>query len=267
MIGMTPDALPMVRLSDDVSMPILGFGTWQLSGDTAYTATRAALDVGYRHLDTATLYRNEAEVGRAIKDSGIARDDLFITTKLPADRVNRVRATLEESLRLLGVDQVDLWLIHWPPNGSAMPDTWRELLGLADAGLTRSVGVSNYSLAQLDELIEATGVAPVLNQISWSPARFDAAEVAGHRERGVVLEGYSPLKNTNLRALPLVEIAQAHDVTPAQVVLRWHIEHDIPAIPRSSRPERVASNFDLAGFALRPDEVARIDDLSVGMDD
>lgn len=260
---MTP--MPSVRLADQVSLPLVGFGTWQLSGDVAYKSTLAALEVGYRHIDTATLYGNEAEVGRAIADSGIARDDLVIVTKLPPDRIKRARATLEDSLRLLGVDRVDCWLIHWPPNGSAVPDTWREFLAARDAGLTRTVGVSNYALDQLDELVAATGEAPVMNQISWSPARFDAAEVAGHRERGVVLEGYSPLKHTDLRALPLVRIAEAHGVTPAQVVLRWHVEHEIPVIPRSSKPERVASNFDIAGFRLTADEVARVDALSVGM--
>ncbi len=264
---MTTDSMPTVRLSDHVALPLVGFGTWQLSGDVAYRATRAALDVGYRHIDTATLYGNEADVGRAIADSGIARDDLVIVTKLPPDRVNRVRATLEESLRLLGVDQVDCWLIHWPPNGSAVPDTWHEFIELREAGLTRTVGVSNYSVEQLDELIQATGEAPVMNQISWSPARFDAAEIAGHQKRGVVLEGYSPLKHTNLRALALVRIAEEHGVTPAQVVLRWHVEHGIPVIPRSSKPERVASNFDIAGFSLTAGEVASIDGLSVGMSD
>jgi 2,5-diketo-D-gluconate reductase A len=253
------EAIPHVRLTDDITLPMIGFGTWQLSPTEAYEATRAALDVGYRHIDTATLYGNEADVGRAIKDSGVPREDVFITTKLLPERANRVRAEIQTSLKLLGVDQLDLWLIHWPPHGSAAVDTWREFLDIRDAGLTRTVGVSNYDLDQLDELVAATGEAPVANQISWSPSRFDRATLDGHRERGVVLEGYSPLKRTNLRSPVLLEVAEAHGVTPAQVVLRWHVEHEIPVIPRSSRPERVASNFDIFGFALTPDEVARID--------
>jgi 2,5-diketo-D-gluconate reductase A len=261
---MTSDAMPSVRLSDRVELPLIGFGTWQLTGHTAYRATRAALEVGYRHIDTATIYGNEGEVGRAIADSGLDRDDVVIVTKLPPERAGKERATLEESLRLLGVDQVDCWLIHWPPRGSGAVAVWTEFLKLRDAGLTRTVGVSNFPLHLLDELVAATGEAPVMNQISWGPASYDSAEVDGHRERGVVLEGYSPLKHTNLRALPLVEIAAAHGVTPAQVVLRWHVEHTIPVIPRSSKPERVASNFDIAGFELTEDEVARIDDMSVG---
>src|SRR5215470_8461821 len=224
------DSTPTVRLTDDLEMPLVGFGTWQLGDDDAYRATRAALDVGYRHIDTATLYRNEGAVGRAIADSGVPRDELFVTTKLPPERRRRARGTLEESLRLLGLERVDLWLIHWPPNGNADTETWRELLALRDAGLTKSVGVSNSDLSQIDELVDATGEAPVANQISWSPSRFDPGVVAGHRERGVVLEGYSPLKHTNLRDRTLVEISGAHGVTPAQVVLRWHIEHRIPVI-------------------------------------
>ncbi len=253
------DAKPQVRLTDNVFMPMVGFGTWQLAPAVAYDATRVAIDAGYRLIDTATMYGNEADVGRAIKDSGVARGEIFVTTKLPPGRVHRVRATIEDSLRLLGLDHVDLWLIHWPPSGTAGLDTWREFLDIRDAGLTTTVGVSNYDFALLDELVEGTGEGPVVNQISWSPKRFDRTVLDGHRERGVVLEGYSPLKKTNLDDPTLVEIAGAHNVTPAQVVLRWHVEHETPVIPRSSKPERVASNFDIFGFSLTPDEVARID--------
>ncbi|HEU0239165.1 MAG TPA: aldo/keto reductase [Micromonosporaceae bacterium] len=251
--------MPRVPLTADLSLPMVGFGTWQLNATEAYDATRVALDTGYRHIDTATLYGNEVDVGRAIRDSGVPRDELFVTTKLPPDRVNRVRSTLEQSLRLLGLDHVDLWLIHWPPSGTAAVDTWREFIEQRDAGLTTTIGVSNYDLGFIDELAAATGEAPAVNQISWSPTRFDPVLVEGHRERGVVLEGYSPLKKTNLRDATLVEIAAEHGVTPAQVVLRWHIEHEIPVIPRSSKAERVASNFDLFGFSLSGDEVKRID--------
>jgi diketogulonate reductase-like aldo/keto reductase len=256
-----PTNQPVVRLNDEVAIPLVGFGTWQLAGQQAYDATRVALDVGYRHIDTATMYRNEADIGRAIKDSGVPREDIFIVTKLPPERANRVRATLLDSLRMLDVEQVDLWLIHWPPNGSASQDIWRELLDLRDAGLTRAVGVSNYDLSQLDALRKATGEAPVLNQISWSPASFNAGVLAGHRERGVVLEGYSPLKRSNLRDPVLADIAAAKGVTPAQVVLRWHVDRGIPVIPRSHRPERIAANFDVFGFALNSEEIDRLDRL------
>ncbi len=240
-------------------MPLLGFGTWQLRGQSAYDAVRVALDVGYRHLDTATMYRNEEQVGRAIADSGVDRSEIFVTTKLPAERVGRERATIEESLHKLGTDYVDLWLVHWPPAGDARPQTWRELLSVRDEGLARAVGVSNYSPGQVDELIEATGEAPAVNQIRWSPALYDPARLAHSRDRGVVLEGYSPFRASRLDAPVLRDIAAAHGVSPAQVILRWHVEHGVVVIPKSANPERIAANFDIWDFSLTADEVARLD--------
>lgn len=250
-----------MTLSGGVDMPLVGFGTWQLRGERGYEAVRYALRAGYRHLDTATMYGNETEVGRALRDSGLARADVFVTTKLPAGRVGNARGTLRDSLRALGTDHVDLWLIHWPPDGAA-PDVWRELLAARDAGQARAVGVSNYSTRQLDELIRATGEAPAVNQIPWSPALHDPERLAEHRERGVVLEGYSPIKGTNLRDRTLTAIAQRHGVPVPRVVLRWHLEHGIVVIPKSARPERIASNLDLFGFTLSPEEVAQIDALA-----
>jgi diketogulonate reductase-like aldo/keto reductase len=255
---------PAVTLAGDVQMPLLGFGTWQITGRDASEAVRQALAVGYRHIDTATMYRNETEVGRALRDSGLDRRDVFITTKLPAGRAGQERQTIAASLRALGTDHVDLWLIHWPPDGEARPQTWREFIAVRDEGLVRSIGVSNYSTAQIDELIEATGEAPAVNQIRWGPALYDAKRLAEHRERGVVLEGYSPFKTTNLRAKVLGEIASTHGVTPAQVVLRWHIEHGTVVIPKSSTPARIAANYDVFGFSLDAGEVARIDALTTG---
>jgi len=240
-------------------MPMVGFGTWQLGGQQAYDSVRWALEVGYRHLDTATMYGNEAEVGRALRDSGVGRSDVFITTKLPPGRFGKERATLTESLRGLGVDQVDLWLIHWPPRRSAdSVRAWQEMRALRSEGLCRTIGVSNYSPADIDELTKATGETPAVNQVPWSPAEHDPVLLAALRERGVVVEGYSPLKNTNLRDRTLTEIAEAHGVTPAQVVLRWHIELGIVVTPRSKRRERVESNFDLFGFSLTEEEIARL---------
>jgi 2,5-diketo-D-gluconate reductase A len=253
--------IPLVDLGRGVAMPMVGFGTWQLQGRRGYEAVRYALDVGYRHIDTATLYRNEPEVGRAVRDSTLDRADVFITTKLLPGNAGRARAILSESLRALGTDHVDLWLVHWPPRGRASPQLWREFLTLRDEGLCRSVGVSNYSIAQIDELIAATGERPAVNQIPWSPARYDPALLAAHADRGVHVEGYSPLKGTRLRDPVLAEIAARHRVTPAQVVLRWHLELGITVIPKSARPERIASNLDLSGFSLTPEEVARLNRL------
>ena len=253
--------IPMVDLGRGVTMPMVGFGTWQLSGRRAYEAIRYALDVGYRHIDTATIYRNEHEVGQAIRDSGLDRGEVFVTTKLPPGNAGRVRSTLSESLRALDTPYVDLWLIHWPPRRQASVPVWREFLALRDEGLSRSVGVSNYDIAQIDDLIAATGERPAVNQIPWSPSQYDPALLAAHADRGVAVEGYSSLNNTRLRGPVLAEIAARHQVTPAQVVLRWQLEHGITVIPRSSTPDHIKSNFDLLSFSLTPEEVARLDRL------
>lgn len=258
MLGMTRT----VDLPGGTALPLIGFGTWQLRPKTAYESVRAALDIGYRHIDTATLYQNESDVGRAVKDSGVDREQVFITTKLRPQDARHARRTLESSLRLLDSGYVDLWLIHWPTGRNDLVSTWEELLSAKEAGLARNVGVSNYSPAQIDLLTKATGQQPAVNQIPWSPAQHDPALLEEHRRRGVVVEGYSGLKNTDLRNPVLTEIAQRHGVTPAQVVLRWHLEHDIVILPRSSRRERIATNFDLYGFELTTEEVAAIDALT-----
>jgi 2,5-diketo-D-gluconate reductase A len=255
------DEVRTVKLRGGIEMPVIGFGTWQVSGRRGYEAVRVALEAGYRHIDTATMYGNEKEVGRAVHDSGIGREEVFVTTKLPADRVGRERETIAASLRALAMEYVDLWLVHWPPRGQARPATWREMLGVRDEGLARSVGVSNYSTAQLDELVEATGEAPAVNQIPWSPWEHDPARLADHRERDVVLEGYSPFKRSDLDHPVLARIAAAHGVSPARVVLRWHLEHGIVVIPKSVTPERIASNLDVHGFSLTEEEVAAVDAL------
>ncbi|MGY1680514.1 aldo/keto reductase [Geodermatophilus sp. SYSU D01176] len=255
------ETVPAVPLAGGGTMPLLGFGTWQLTGSACYDAVRTALDAGYRHLDTATMYRNEAEVGRALRDSGVDRDEVFVTTKLPPREAGSADRTLAASLDALRVDAVDLWLVHWPPGG-ARPDVWARFVAAREAGRARAVGVSNYSLEQVDELTAATGVTPQVNQVSWAPAKYDPAVEAGHRERGVVLEGYSPFKNTDLGDPVLREVADAHGVTPAQVVLRWHVEHGVVVIPKSATPERIRANLAIGGFALTDDEVARVDGLA-----
>ncbi|QSB16145.1 aldo/keto reductase [Natronosporangium hydrolyticum] len=250
-----------VTLAGGVTMPMVGFGTWQIRGEPAYQAVSYALAVGYRHLDTATMYGNEAEVGRAVRDSGLPREDVFLTTKLQPSDAGRERRVLDASLRALGTDYLDLWLIHAPPIEQDGVPTWREFLALRDEGLVRSIGVSNYDVDQLDLLATATGELPAVNQVPWSPARHDPYVLDEHRERAVVLEGYSPLKGTRLSDPVLREISERRGVTPAQVVLRWHLEHGIPVIPKSATPERIASNFDLWGFELSDEELSRIDAL------
>lgn len=252
---------PTVPLAGDVLMPLVGFGTWQATGQAGYDSVRVALEVGYRHIDTATAYGNEEEVGRALRDSGVPREEVFLTTKLPPEHAGHERRTFDASLAALGTDYIDLWLIHWPPQRGGGLDTWREFLAVRDEGLARAVGVSNYSTSQLDVLIQATEVPPAVNQIRWGPSLYDPRRVAEHRERGIVVEGYSPFKVTDLDHPVLVEIAQAHGVTTSQVVLRWHMDHGIVVIPKSVTPDRIRANFDVFGFSLGEDELRRIDGL------
>jgi 2,5-diketo-D-gluconate reductase A len=251
-----------VDLGGGVTMPMVGFGTWRLRGTPAYEAVRYALEVGYRHLDTATIYQNEAEVGRAVRDSGLDRREVFMTTKLPPENAGRERSTIEASLGALGTDYVDLWLVHWPPRRSASVRVWEQFRIIRNEGLARAVGVSNYDVAGVDDLIRASGEHPAVNQLPWSLPGHDPKLLAAMRERGVVVEGYSPLKGTNLRDQTLTHIAERHQVPPAQVVLRWHIQHGIPVIPKSAQPDRIASNFAVFGFSLSADELRALDALS-----
>jgi len=259
----SPGVVPAVSLPGGGKLPMIGFGTWRLRGRSARGAVLEALGAGYRHLDTATMYANEAEVGQALRDSGLPRADVFVTTKIRAADIGRVRQVLQASLRSLGTDYLDLWLVHWPPSRSAdRRRVWDDLLAVQTEGLVRDVGVSNFSLAQIDELVSASGRAPAVNQIDWGPALYDPAVLTGHAERGIAVEGYSPLKNTDLRDPVLTAIAAEHGVTAAQVVLRWHLQHDITVIPKSARPDRIASNLDLFGFALSAGAMTAIDGLA-----
>lgn len=240
-------------------MPLLGFGTWQIDNESATQATTTALEIGYRHIDTATGYGNEAGIGAALAETDLDRGDIFITTKLPPDHGGRERRTIEESLTKLGVDHVDLWLVHWPPDGRASPHVWEEFIRAQEDGLATSIGVSNYSVEQIDELTEATGVTPAVNQIRWGPGLYDPETVQGLRERGVVLEGYSPLKATDLDDPTLKEVAAAHGATPAAVVIAWHIAHGFVVIPKSARRERILGNGEAIRIPLTVQEVEAID--------
>ncbi|WP_051549548.1 aldo/keto reductase [Nocardioides sp. URHA0032] len=252
------DAAPLPGGS---SMPLLGFGTWQITGEDAVRATAAALEAGYRHLDTATVYGNEAEVGRALADSGVARDHVFITTKCPPNRAGRERETLEQSLEALRTDHVDLWLIHWPGDGAVNSDIWRAFVEARDAGLAREIGVSNFDVALLDEVTGATDVVPAVNQIEWSPFLFDSATLDAHRERGIVLEGYSALRGGTLDDPAIGALAERLGRTPAQVIIRWHLQHGVVVIPKSVHADRIRSNADVAGFSLSDGDMAAIDAL------
>lgn len=248
-------------------MPIVGFGTWQIQGRAARDAASSALEVGYRHLDTATVYGNEREIGWALAHSALARREVFITTKLPGSSTG-VRRTIEQSLSDLGVDWVDLWLIHWPPARSHQQTPnrsgplYQEMLTLRDEGLVRAVGVSNYSIGEIDELIETVGEAPEVNQIPWSPYRHDPSLQRQLETRGVCLEGYSPLQTSRLDDPAIVAIAARHGVSAAQVVLRWHVQHGIVVIPKSTHRSRIRENFEINSVVLDAGEMRTLDELS-----
>lgn len=257
-------ATPAVTLNDGHSMPLLGLGTWQIADDQAAAAVAAALECGYRHLDTATRYRNEQGVGAGIPASGVPREEVFVTTKFPPDRVGAEREVLEQSLELLGLDHIDLWLVHAPGGegrDNPLISTWEAFLTAQQEGLVRSVGVSNYTPALIDALVAATGVTPAVNQIRWSPTHHDPDVAEALAERGVALEGYSAFRFSNLDDPVLAEIAAAHDATTAQVIIAWHIAHNWVVIPKSTHPDRIRANAAGVRLELSADEVARIDAL------
>jgi len=242
-------------------MPMLGFGTWKLKGEDAVRAVTVALEAGYRHLDTATIYGNEAQVGRALRASGVPREEVFLTTKCPPNRAGRELDTLRESLDLLQTDHVDLWLIHWP-GGSDTADMWRAFGEAREAGLATEIGVSNFDIGLIESVTAATDVAPAVNQVEWSPLLFDAGVLAEHQARDVVLEGYSALRGGTLDHPAIVGIAERLDRTPAQVIIRWHLQHRVVVIPKSVNPERIRSNADVGGFSLSAEDMETLDSLS-----
>jgi len=264
-----PTAVPTVRLNDGAEIPQFGFGVFQIPAEETVTAVRTALDAGYRHIDTAQMYGNEAEVGRAIAESGVPREEIFVTTKLNNDGhgYDAALGALDESLRKLGFDHVDLFLIHWPrPQEGRYVETWTALEKLKADGKARSIGVSNFTVEHLERLAERTGTVPAVNQIELHPQFPQAALRAYHAEHGIATEAWSPigqggelLQDGRLRAL-----ADEHGRSPAQVVLRWHIQLGNIVFPKSVTPERIRENIDVFDFALSADDMAVLDGLDTG---
>ena len=250
-----------VTFPSGARMPLLGFGTWQMAGEDAVRATEAALEAGYRHLDTATIYGNEAEVGRALRSSGLRHDEVFVTTKCAPGRAGRELDTLKQSLDMLGLDRVDLWLIHWPGDEGVPQSMWRAFVEAREQGLARDIGVSNFHADLIDEVTEDTGVKPVVDQIKWSPLLYKPHVAEQLRERDIVLEGYSGLRGGSLSNETIGRIAEQLDRTPAQVIVRWHLQHGFVAIPKSAKPERIRSNADVDGFELSAEDMAALDAL------
>ncbi len=263
---MTP--VPNVTLNDGNTIPQIGFGVFQVPEEETYNAVTAALQAGYRSIDTAKAYGNEEGVGKAIADSGIAREELFVTTKLWNDDHGHDEAlkAFDASLSKLGLDYLDLYLIHWPvPAQDRYVDTYKAFEQLRSEGRVRSIGVSNFTEAHLQRLLEETSVVPVLNQVELHP-NFTQKELrAFHAEHNIVTEAWSPLAQGDLLDnAKLGTIAQAHGKTPAQVVLRWHMQLGNVAIPKSVTPERIAANIDVFDFELTGDEMVTIDTLGNG---
>jgi 2,5-diketo-D-gluconate reductase A len=255
---------PTRTMADGNAIPQIGLGTWPLDDAGAHATVGEAFRAGYRLVDTATNYGNEAGVGRAVRESGIPRDELFVTTKLPGRQHGRHEALagLDESLARLGLDYVDLYLIHWPvPTIGKYLETWEAFVELRDQGKARSIGVSNFTPAQIEEITEATGVRPVVNQIEVHP-EFSQAELrAWHDEHGIVTESYSPLgPDTDLLNNPgIAQVAEALGRTPAQVVLRWHVQLGAIPIPKSADPARLRRNLDVFSFELDAGQMAVLD--------
>lgn len=254
-----------ILFHDGNSIPQVGLGVWRTPNDTAVTAVQAALSAGYRHVDTAAVYENEDGVGEGIRASGIARSEIFLTTKLwNADQgYDSTLKAFDASLKRLGTDYVDLYLIHWPaPKRDQYVDTWKAFIQLQKEGRARSIGVSNFQPEHLQRLIDETGVTPVINQIELHPDFPQKENRAWHEKHRIVTESWSPLGQGTLLENPVVaKVAAKHGRTPAQVIIRWHIDNGLVVIPKSVTPSRIEENFKVFDFRLDAEDMATFADL------
>ena len=262
--------VPNLPLHDGTSIPQLGFGVFQVPPEETAATVLTAFEVGYRHIDTAQMYQNEEGVGAAVRDSGLDRDELYITTKLNNGfhRPDDARRSLEESLTRLGLDQVDLFLIHWPLPTQYDGDfvsTWETLAELQQEGRTRSVGVSNFQPDHLDTIVAKTGVVPAVNQVEVHPFFANEAVRAANKRHGVLTEAWSPIAQGKVNDNDvIVQLAASAGRSPAQVALRWHVQRGDIVFPKSMHRERMEQNFDLFDWSLSESEMAAIDALDQG---
>jgi len=255
------------RLANGVEMPVLGFGTYKIVDDSEVErSVLAALEVGYRSIDTASMYGNEEAIGRAVAASGIPRGELFLATKVWNDEQGEdgVQRALERSLARLGVDHVDLYLVHWPVP-SLYESTWRGMERVLEAGMTRAIGVCNFLEPHLETLRRLTGAVPMVDQVEHHPWLQQPGLRLYCEDHGIVMEAWGPVMRGQAAREPgLVRIAAAHGVSPAQVALRWALQHGVVVIPKSTHPERIRENADIFGFELSDEEMAAIDALDRG---
>ncbi|MCC3265284.1 aldo/keto reductase [Arthrobacter gengyunqii] len=263
---MTHEHVPGLDLNNGVRIPQLGYGVFQIPPQSTQEAVESALEAGYRHIDTAAGYKNEAAVGAAVAASGIAREDLFITTKLRNGDQARARAAFEDSREALGLEQVDLYLIHWPvPSQGLFLQAWQDLEQIYSDGLARAIGVSNFLPEHLEELTQAANVPPVVNQIELHPTFQQRALADASRRHGMAVEAYSPLgQSEDLANSTVIDIARRHDATPAQVVLAWHLASGNIAIPKTATPERMRENLASVSLELSPRDMEQINELEAG---
>ncbi|MFJ9785666.1 aldo/keto reductase [Amycolatopsis sp. NPDC101161] len=262
-------SVPVIELNNGVRMPQLGYGVFQVPDDETTAAVKTALETGYRSIDTAAVYGNEKGVGQAIAESGVPRDELFITTKLwnSAQGYDSTLKAFDESMRKLGLEQLDLYLIHWPtPKRDKYLDTWKAFEKLYADGRVRAIGVSNFQPAHLERLMDASDVAPAVNQIELHPYLQQQEVREFDAKHGIATEAWSPLaKGGSLLGDPVIaDLAVKHGRTPAQIVLRWHLQLGTVVIPKSVTPSRIEENFDVFGFTLSEDEIESLSPLDRG---
>ncbi|WP_439818664.1 aldo/keto reductase [Weissella paramesenteroides] len=259
-------------LANGVEIPVVGFGTWQTpDGDVAYQSVLDALKAGYRHIDTAAAYGNEASVGRAIKDSGIPREELFITSKLWNDShsYEAAKIALDKSLKLLGLDYLDLYLIHWPNPlinrrnwDKANAEAWRYMEDAYTEGKIRAIGISNFQIEHLEALLKTATIRPMVNQLFINPSDLEKDIVAFNEAHDILTEAYSPLGTGSLLAVPEInDIAEKYGKSAAQVLIRWSLQHGFLPLPKSTHAERISQNADVFDFELTDAEVAALDQL------
>ncbi len=253
-----------IELNNGIHIPIIGLGTWLLNGQSAYDAVSWALELGYRLIDTATIYENEREVGDAIHDSGISREEIFITTKVwKSDQGydNTIEA-FNKSLKKLGVEYIDLYLIHWPVPGKSL-ETWKAMERLYNESKARAIGVSNYNLHFLNELLENSNQIPTINQVEFSPFLYQKELLEFCDSKGIILEAYSPLtRGKKLKHHKIVEIAQKYNKSSAQILVRWGLQHKVIQIPKSGNENHLKDNINLFDFYLNESEIRELDNLN-----